>query len=500
MRPWLLAAALACAAPARAAAVGDGSGSLKGYNVILVTLTAVGASHLGVYGYERPTTPFLDSWSKDALVFDDAYTHASWTLPVGSSLMTGLFPYTHGVWRRDIENVLDPADPTLAELLARKGYLTAAFAGGLDYYYLFSHLRGFQFKAPNAHYTGFSVTVPQAQEWLKEYGRGHKFFLFVQGYDAHCPFLAQAPYRGLFTKGLAHSPDFDPTRCVRGFRRRNGSFKASYAGGCARLLVPTPNCAQGEPVNLEERDVRYIEAAYDETVRQADDYVRQLLSSVPPDVAQRTIVVVASEHGEMFAEHGRFGRAGTRRGVHYNEVLKVPLLVRVPGWKPRRVKGLAEIVDLMPTLLDWLGVPIPKTVQGRSLVPLVHDGKPVNEYVYSGLPYNLRMQTDLDRELFTDLSLSETVQDSTWTLVHETVAARDGGEPAGETWELYDTAADPAERDDVASSHPEVLARLRQRLSSWRQETLAARRKDTPGAAPLPESMLEKARERGYWQ
>ena len=474
------------------------------YNVIIVSLTNVGASRLGLYGYSRPTTPYLDAWAREALVFEDAYSHASWTLPAATSLMTGVYPYTHGVWSRSLDKRLPPGIRTLAQELTSRGYLTAAFAGGLDYYYKFSHLDGFDFKSPNPHFTDFLTTVEQARKWLAAYG-DKKFFLFVQGYDAHCPFVAQEGFRGFFTASLPRSPLLDPTRCLRGLRRSSGSFKAQYAGGCPRLDGPSPSCVQGDFVTLTDPDVRYIEASYDETVRQADHHIQQLLAGLPAAVAARTIIVITAEHGEMFAEHGRFGRAGTLRGAHYGEVLRVPLLMRLPGMAGRRVRGLAQVVDVMPTLLDLLEFPVPASIQGRSLRPLIETGTLVNDFVYSGLPYNIQpQQTEVNRRLFGNLNLSESVQNLHWKLLHESVAAERSDAPdksgeAAEVWELYDIETDPKENSDLAASHPEEVERLKVVLLRWRERTLSARQAAI-GTEPTPKSLRQQAFERGYWQ
>lgn len=509
---------LLLAAPGRAAE--DLSGRFRDHNVVILSLTAVGASRFGVYGAPARATPGLDRWSRDALVFDTVYTHASWTLPAAASMFTGLYPYTHGVWKRVFQNRLHPRDRTLAETLAARGYLTAAFTGGLDHHPRFSHLRGFRFKPENPHYTTLRVTAAQALDWLSAYGRERRFLLFVQGYDAHCPFRAEAPFRGRYADPADKSPALDPTRCVRGFSlgaqtgpSGDGAFRAYYAGHCPRLLDPSAHetCRQGDPVTLTRGDMRYIEASYEETVSQADAHASRFLASLPPETSSRTIVVVVSEHGELFAGHGRFGRSGTRRGAHYDEVLRVPLMVRLPGVPGRRVEGLAELVDLAPTLLDLLGLEAPEGVQGLSLAPLAGGAGPARDLSFSGVPYNIRAAPSAaDRLLFDRVSLSETARDARWKLLHETVSGRDqwakdadeegeAGEPH-ESWKLYDTLADPRETTDLAASRPEEAARLRARLEAWRRETFSRRRPGAGADARIPEDLLKEARERGYWQ
>jgi arylsulfatase A-like enzyme len=513
----MLAASFAAAAEPDAA---KDAGRWAGDNLILISLGNVGANRMGAYGYPRKTTPKLDAWAKDALVFEEAFTPASWTLPVGVSLFSSLYPYTHGVWMRAEHNSLDARTRTLPEILRDAGYATAAFTGGLDYDPRFSHLRGFQTTVPTPHFTHFTTVIPEAQKWLKDHS-DRKFFLFLHGYDTHCPFLADPPYSGAFTADSRPSPGIDFSHCIRGFSNSK-DYTAFYAGGCVGM-DDKGNCTDEQrkaPVELKQNDIDYLSGRFDDAMLEEDALVGGFLDSLDPRLLAKTVVVVVGDHGEMFAKHGRFGRAGTRRGTHYDDVLHVPLFIRLPGERGRRVGGLAQTIDVMPTVLRALGLPVPDGAQGRDLDPLIRGGAEVNAYVYSGMGYNLWSDEKTYDQRALPISVTESIRDARWKLLHERfyVPKRGGaaaldpdetavklvvdpnGLPYSETFELYDVSKDPEELKDLAKDDPAVVSDLWSRLQAWSAGAFKAARASPSTTQPIPPSVLQKARERGYWQ
>ncbi|MCX5795422.1 MAG: sulfatase-like hydrolase/transferase [Elusimicrobia bacterium] len=477
------------------------SGKYQGYNLLLVSITNIGANHMSLYGYGRRTTPLLEDWAKDALVFDNAFTHASWTLPVGVTLFTSLYPYAHQIFVRHFKNVLEASVRTLPEILRDSGYRTAAFTGGLDYNPGFSHMRGFQDAPENPTFSSFKTTIPQARKWLAENG-GKRFMLFVHGYDAHCPFLPDRPFKGAFSDLRGKTLHFDPRRCVRGLRMAEAEYEAEYAGGCPKF-PKTEKCPDdmGKKVRLTQDDIDFLSDSYDEKVLETDSMVGGFLRSLDAGLLAKTIVVVVSEHGEMFAKHGRFGRAGTRRGTSYDDILHVPVIIKFPGAPARRVSGLVGLVDLMPSLLDALGLPAPAGLQGKSLASLVESGASANRYVFSGAPYNTQGLWD---NTFDYWSRTESIRDERWKLIYESSVslqeARKGdrAQAAKETSELYDIAEDPEESREVSGAHPDVAAGLREKLRDWGQRVSA--KGLVPTSKTMPDELLRQARERGYWQ
>ncbi len=501
------------------------------YNVLMISINNIGAEHMSLYGYPRPTTPGLDAWAEEAVVFENFFSHSSWTLPVGTSLFTSLHPYTHRVMDRWHGNLLDPTILTLPRILLGNGYRTAAFTGGVDYKNIFGHMDGFEVTDNNPDFTSFDVTLRQASRWLSGV-RDDPFFLFIHGYDTHCPFDPPDEYRGLFSNTEGKNITVDHTVCMRGygnaevgftayitlgdpFRKKRKDppewFKQKLADGFREHGVDPSRLDRQSAlrdsivdtilkVDLTGDDISFLSDLYDEEVRYVDDLVSEFLDDLDDDLLERTIIVILSEHGEMFAKHGRFGRAGTTRGTHYDDVLHVPLMMKWPGSPAKRVKGLSQFVDVMPTVLDLLDIAVWQDHQGKSLLPLVEEDRPLNDYVFAGALYNVGVSKT--NRFFPERSINESLRNHQWKLIREGRIEHQPGEEVytleDEIFELYDLANDPDELHNVAADHPDLLARLKVEL-----EREAERAKSMAGAEsgtlPVPDDLIEEAMKRGYW-
>jgi arylsulfatase A-like enzyme len=496
---FLLLAALAL--PAVTASAGETRlPSCPGCNIILISLSNVGAGRMSLYGYPRKTTPRLDRWAKKSVVFERAFTPASWTLPVGVSLFTSLQPYSHGVLRRNLQNSLDPGTSTLPELLRDHGYRTAAFTGGLDYYPGFSHMRGFQDAPDNGEFAGFAQSIPQAQSWLKK-NASERFFLFLHGYEAHCPFSPSKKYRGRFSGPGERSALANPDFCVRGYEESpapNGPIDAvSFSGNCSGFRT---HCAFGPKVRLTPRDISDFSDMYDEELLEVDALVGSFLESLDAELLKKTVVVVFSDHGEIFAKHGRFGRLGNVRGTLFEDAVRVPLVMRFPGGPGRKFAGLAQLIDVMPTILKVLDVPMPEGRQGVDLSSAIASGSgsEPNDYAYAGAVYGPH---PVYYPFWTE---NDMIRDRRWKLIQETVfktalpLVKPPREVLRKTAALYDLEQDPQELRDISAEHPDVAADLRGKLGDWKTR-MKGFSSQPPATQPFPEEMLQKARKRGYW-
>jgi arylsulfatase A-like enzyme len=476
-------------------------GQFKNYNLIIISLGNVGAQHMSLYGYRRKTTPRLDNWARDAIVFDSAFSCASWTLPVATSLFTSLYPYAHKIFNRDIRNLLDEDIETLPELLKENGYKTAAFTGGLDYFRGFGHMRGFDETDDNPNFTGFEVTLKQAGKWLSR-GQNGKFLLFIHGYTAHSPFDPPEKFRGTFSNPQGRNITVDHKRSVRGFENsQGGTYQAYYAGAFPIFRNPDFSFEKARPVKviLTQDDINYLRDLYDEEVLYQDSLIGDFLDSLDERMLNNTIVIIFSEHGEMFAKHGRFGRAGTIRGTLYDDVIHIPLVIKISGFPGRVVKGLVQVIDIMPTILDMLGIPLPEKIQGRSLLPLINGERDVNDFVYAGSEFNVGKLTA--PPFYPYRSINESVRNYSWKLIHEIVFSHpssDIDEIKEERFELYNVLEDPAELIDLIDEYPMVAQGLRKKLIRWSGQSkrfLSAQ----PTTKQLPGRLLEDARRHGYW-
>jgi arylsulfatase A-like enzyme len=212
---------------------------------------------------------------------------------------------------------------------------------------------------------------------------------------------------------------------------------------------------------LYPEDVRHMVALYDGEILNADRQVKVLLGEIESlGLEKKTLVVIFSEHGDMMGKHGRFMRGGPLRGTLYDDVLRVPLILRHPSLPPARIAGLVQLIDLAPTLLDIVGLPSPDSFSGKSLRPLIMEGKGVNDCIFAGSAYTPR-KTSL---YFRDASITLAIRGDEWKLIHERVFSGSG--PVDQ-YELYRLKRDPDELENLAEREPAVLARLKKDLDEW---------------------------------
>lgn len=473
----------------------------EGYNLIMISINNIGTEHMSLYGYERKTTPYLDKWSQEALVFEDAFSPSSWTLPVATSVFTSLYPYTHKVMNRYHGNLLDKEIITLPRVLRVNNYKTAAFTGGLDYKSFFGHMKGFEVTDNNDNFSKFQVILPQAKKWLAKNSRS-RFFLFIHGYDAHPPFDPPKRFEGIFSNTKGKKITIDHRFTLRGFKNSGEGYTAYYIKhdnpSLANMELPEKKEAQ-----LTQDDIDYLRDLYDEQVMSVDSMIGKFLNSLSKKILDKTIIVIFSEHGEMFAKHGRFGRAGAIRGTFYDEVVHVPLIIKIPHFRGKRIQGLTQLIDILPTLLDILNIPYFEKIQGKSLLPLVNGSESVNDYIYGGTIYNKERPEPYS--YYKVQSFNEYVRDNKWKLIHEVNLTNDDKEnlknKAGnekETFELYDIEDDPQEYNNLAEKYPAILKDLKEKLSKWAQLS----QNYLPvylSSKEIPKSLIEDARKHGYW-
>ncbi len=397
-------------------------------NLLLISLDTVRADHLSGTGYRRATSPVLDAFASEGVRFDQAIAPFPSTTASHMSMLTGLYPCAHRVIAPSV--TLAASVTTLAEVLARAGYSTGAVTEdglikgdiGFD--------RGFDAYRDQV-WTGdepvglFPDTTEVARGWIVRHATD-PFFFFLHTYQPHTPFKVPAYYKGLF-------------------------------------VVPPAS-----PEALEQ------EAAYDEGLRYTDDLLASILGWLRrTGLAERTLVVVTSDHGTEFGEHGGIGHA---RGV-YDEQVHVPLVLHHPTLAAggRRIPTAVSIIDLTPTVLDLLGQTVPEGLQGRSLAPLVR-GEPLAR----GDVFAEQLWGPRQTLLRTD--------DRAWIM-----------KPGGT--ELYDVATDPREQHDLAPEHTDEAAAGAARITAFRDACAeVAKRIQTTAAAPLDADRTRALKALGYLQ
>lgn len=452
------------AAPPR----GETQTSGNDYNIIFVSLTNTRADHLGAYGYSRNTSTNIDRLASKSLVFKNVFSHASWTLPAVVSLFTSQYPFTHKLMNREDAQTLPAAMPTFIDLLKENGYQTAAFVGDRDYSQQYGHTSRFQFVFdPVNHadledwhrYGVLQNTMPPAREWLRK-NKDKKFFMLVQGYDTHCPFAVpkenarfDPDYRGKIDFKKCYWT-FEPTRPIK--RRSDaGLYQDVY------LLKTKPTAGDNYEVMFYPDDVQHMIALYDGEIFNADEYVGGLLNDILElGLEKKTIVVIYSDHGDMFGKHGRFMRGGPLRGTFYDDVLHIPLVIYHPAMAPKSVDTLGQIIDLAPTLLEMTGLKAPRSFRGKSLLASVTNQVAVNEYVFAGSAFTPAQSNPF----FSYPSVIVSARSKQWKLIVERVSSPSGPQDSAE---LYDLQRDPEELANVAEGNPEVLKTMKAAIKGW---------------------------------
>ena len=433
-----------------------GGPSSRGPNLVLISIDTLRADRLSCFGYARPTSPAIDQkLAALGVVFTQASSVSPKTTPSHMSMLTALYPTVHGVtmWEGTEERaVLNPRVHTLAELLQNAGYRTAAFTGGAPMH----RTRGFDH--------GFEIyrhgqQLPRALAWLEERA-ADKFFLFFHTYDVHDPYAPPDEYVEQFAPG-ARGPLLDAARRVR-------SQGADWDSAHARYWEAVD---RHDPVVTD-----LLGKLYDAGIRVMDDRtVTPLLGALDRlGLRDNTLVVLVSDHGEAFLEHDAFLHDDV-----YWETTHVPWIMRWPGRLPagRRITTPVSMIDLMPTLLDLLDVPLPEPVQGRSVAAAARGEELVPRPVIS--EYSTHQAG----------AFQQAVRIGNERLVLPAAPAR-----------LFDLATDPGEQRDVLADRPERAAALTAELDRWRTDCARLVPRFSPsgtGVAPDPDT-LRRLRALGY--
>lgn len=394
-----------------AAAVGCGGSAADRHwerrpSVVLYVVDTVRADRLGVYGYEKPTSPRLDAFAAGAVLFENAYAQSSWTRPAVASLFTGLLPPAHRTVGR--RSVLPEDATTLAEILAVHGYEGMGLVRNPNVGRAFGFAQGFsRFRSEDGERD--ETMLDRVRLWLDErQGAEEPFFLFLHAIDPHGPYDPAPEFEEMFEAGGAPA-QYRTVRYLLGLNRGEVEPEPETADALSRL--------------------------YDAEVAQNDRAFGELLDELEGrGLVEDAAVIYLSDHGEEFAEHGRW-----EHGLSlYEEVLRVPLVMRLPGVPPRRVEEPAQHVDVLPTLLAYLGIEAPPTDGRDLLAPRRRGDAPLD--VYTHLDVDGHRAASVIRGPY-KLVLPQSPSQGTAPM-------------------LFDLDADPGELKDLAADRPDIVERM----------------------------------------
>ncbi|NOT30532.1 MAG: sulfatase, partial [Planctomycetes bacterium] len=404
-------------------------------NVILISLDTLRPDYLSCYGHARATSPAIDALAARGVRFMDASSSAPWTLPAHTTMFTGLYPSQHGV--KDYAHRLAAEATTLAEVLGANDFQTFAVINTWNIANpSFEIFQGF---APaDVHYVKETRPTPGGGQVLENTGRevaetaselvraratGRPFFLFAHFYDAHTDFTPAPDYRRRFVAPYSGALD-GTTGQLYGLR------------------------AAGE--RLGPADLRFLHEMYEAEIRQLDDVLAGFFAFLEEQgLTDETLIVLTSDHGEEFQEHGGLLHGRTQ----YQELLRVPLILAGPGL-PRGavVAQPVGLIDLMPTILAHLGLPQPAALDGLDLAATWKGSALPERALFGEADHN----NVVDGKQVSDIKRMVRFRSETLHFDRHTARAQ-----------LFDLTQDPGEQRDLAASAPERVRALQERLARF---------------------------------
>ena len=377
-------------------------------NVILVSIDTLRPDHLGCYGYSRPTSPNIDGFVPETAFFSTVVAQAPSTAPSHASMFTSHLPSRHGALVTKKQGI-SPKVATLAEILKERGLITGSFNGGGQLGKVFGFSRGFD---EHKAYAGvnygdeiLAVRIEEAIRWLNR-NKGRQFFLFLHTYEVHAPYAPSDEFAAYFA----------------------ADYKGQLPKRIDQKLINRINKGK---LKLSKDDRDQMVNLYDSEIRQMDSGFSRLIAYLKAQgLYDSSMIILTSDHGEEFGERGRMG-------VHsytlYDELLRVPLMIKFPHghFAGSRIDAQVRSIDIAPTILDVLGRPVPRSFEGQTLIDALA-GRPFAEFALS--------QKDSKA-----LKISTSVRSKRW----KTHKAR-----------LFDMEKDAGETRDVKEQEPAVFEKL----------------------------------------
>ena len=392
-------------------------------NIVMIGVDTLCPDHLGCYGYNSNTSPEIDEFAERGVLFENVISPSPWTLSSFASIFTSLYPTQHGA--SALNSQLRTDHPTLAMMLLKRGYSTAAIINAPFLRPEYKLDRGFEYYdyAPPFADRRADGTTAAALKWIDDHIDEH-FFLFVHYFDPHLPYAPPQPFDTMFY------PDYA------------GDLPSSFD----ITLFPRARATNFETMkSLGAEDWDYIRALYDGEIAFTDRAVGELLRGLDDrNLNENTLVIFLSDHGEEFFEHGGFEHGHTL----YNELIKVPLIVSLPGEVPEnaRISDHVRLVDIAPTVLDFAGIDPAVHMEGVSLRPLLGgDGPMVSSgggSLPNGIGYSESMLYGPERKCLLAYP---------WKYIYD--MASGGGL-------LYNLETDPGEFKNLADTNPEAVEPL----------------------------------------
>ncbi|OGU16164.1 MAG: hypothetical protein A2076_05880 [Geobacteraceae bacterium GWC2_53_11] len=488
----------------------------KDTNVILVSLQCLRPDHLGVYGYKRDTSPNMDRLAKSSVLFDNTIAQANLTPVAMMSVLTSQYPRVNGMIAFDTAKDA-VTSRTLPEILKYYGYTTAAVSGSPEFFMRYDTESGTEIKLGDVFSRSFDyfgrtrkglgsslrVAPVESLDWIKR-NKDKKFFMWIASGVIHVPYAAGVPRED---RVVYDPPGYTPFwEKFHSIKAEEGASDDTTYDVLMRLYKDEYYLGFKPVYKLTPTDYSYIVSRYDAAIRYTDNFIGQLVDTLEKNgLTKNTILIIHSIHGEDLGERDTY--------VHYDlseSAVKSALLVRLPDGQQggKRIADQVQGIDIMPTVLDYLGVPRDHSQQGSSLLPLIkgEPGATGTEYAYiDRIPW---WEHTLSRWYLEFKNSQTNYPESEKKPVKEYGAMLRSAFPAGSyppgdiairtkqwkmilrkeprllekvSWygyitgsalqyndiELYDIVTDPHERRNVAAQNPKVVETLRAKLMEW---------------------------------
>jgi choline-sulfatase len=449
-------------------------------NIIFILIDTLRADRTGLYGYSRDITPAIDTVAAKAVTFDRVIAQSSWTQPSVASLFCSRYPGVHKVLslklaqamrrgRAERMSVFSPSFTTLAEVLRENGYETAGFIANflMSSYYGFD--QGFDLYADmpyrNQQVGDISGDVlnKEAITWLQRRKTRKPFFLYMHYMDVHGPYYSRPEF---------HEPLFAQVEKMPTKHKLSKKQKEALGYLATKQAAPI--------ITKYNKLADYLEfwsAFYDAGVREVDQHIAELIADLKDmDLLDDSYVIITADHGEELQEHGYWSHGYS---LHHTE-LHVPLIMHRPGVLPagKRIKEMVRLIDIMPTLLDELGIPAESGMQGRSFKEIIAEDSPAQSVPAFSEAVK---KTPQKKSLYL----------GNWKLI---------ATPGAKTHEFYNIADDPLEQKNIYTQYPTRVRELAGLLTEQMTQNHQLGLKTDTKEIPLTTEQYERLKSLGYVQ
>ncbi len=423
----LLFGTLACAPPdvSELTTAADEPSPTVAPNVVLIVVDTLRADHLSQYGYPRDTSPALESFARQATLFQNAYAPANWTTPSAASLFTGLDPARHQL--RGAGDALPEDAWTFVQYLSDAGYDAYGDSANINVSRELGFDRGFRvWHQPEAEgaevlaYPGIDQMLEKFSSWVERMNGEGRYLTYLHPMNVHGPYRVPKEHQSAL---LGHPPD-------RTFVYYGDVMGKVLAGRLQQRSHVSP------------RYLKSLFDQYDTAIRYTTDQVGEMLDLLrASDLYDDSLIILTSDHGEELFDHGGFSHGYTV----YEEIVRVPLIVKLPSQREARTVGATVMLqDLMPTIVELAGLEVPPDLDGRSLTPLLSSG---GDAAWEEPGEGTRLHHGTARKRCDCRALVE--GDKKLIVNASSYQFRRGAV------ELYDLKEDPGERENIANADRE---------------------------------------------